>query len=81
MDGHDMSHTLVRIPNETIKRLDYFSKKMGLSRQKLVANLLECECDDLALADKVGLLRLGRAVADLREKMSEMDYSGEKQHI
>lgn len=55
----------MRLEEHQVEKLDYFAKKMGLTRSQLLRNLIACEIDDLALLDKFGILRLGAGVRDL----------------
>ena len=58
------SHS-IRYPKEMSDKLDYYAKKMGLSKNQLMVNLLACELDELAVMDKLGLIRLGSGVRNL----------------
>ncbi len=52
---------------EIIDRLDKYAAKIGISRQRLVFNLIEAGLDDLAIMDSVGLLLAGRGFRSVRD--------------
>ena len=54
---------------EVVDRLDRYAEKIGISRQRLVFNLIEVGLDDLAIMDSVGLLLVGRGFRSLRDKV------------
>lgn len=59
-------HT-IRYTKEMSDKLDYYAEKMGLSKNQLMVNLLSCEIDELAVLDKLGVLRFGSGVRNLLE--------------
>lgn len=65
----------------TIERLDGYAKKVGVSRQKLISNLLEAGLDDLAVMDHLGVLLAGRgfrAARDMILKKADPDLVKQK---
>jgi len=62
---NEMLQTTLRISHKQADDLDYYAKKMGLSRNQLLTNLIAIDLDDLKLLDKLGLLRLGAGLRDL----------------
>mgnify|MGYP000440780050 CR=1 FL=1 len=61
----DRISTTLRITHKQASDLDYYANKMGLSRNQLLTNLISVELDDLALLDKLGILRIGAGLRDL----------------
>jgi len=60
-----MLQTTLRITHDQADKLDYYSNKMGLSRNQLLTNMISVSLDDLKLLDNLGLLRLGAGVREL----------------
>lgn len=45
------------IRKDSVEKLDYYANKLGLSRGRLVNNLIESGLDDLRLFEVLGVLR------------------------
>jgi hypothetical protein len=64
---------------EVIDRLDKYASKLGISRQRLVFNLIDTGMDDLAIMDSVGLLLAGKGFRKARNMvMRKFDWDEEE---
>ena len=68
MKGSEVVQINLRTKQRTIAELDKYARKMDLSRNKLIENLLIVGVDDLKTMDRLGLIRLGCGVRDLVER-------------
>jgi len=59
----------IRLPVKSADQIENYAKKMGLSSNQLINNIVEIGLDDLRLLNSVGLLVVGRGVRDLVEKI------------
>jgi len=59
----------VYLTDEEREQLTHYAKKIGISRQKLIANLVDTGLDDLKLMECFGILTIGKGVRDLLYKM------------
>jgi len=66
-------NTTLRADEKTLKQLDKYADKMGLSRNQLINNLLTIGVDDLRTLDRLGMLRIGVGIRTLIERMREPD--------
>jgi len=69
----DKLQTTIRITQAQADKLDYYANKMGLSRNQLLVNMITIMNDDLALLDRLGLLRLGAGIRDLLRMANNPD--------
>jgi metal-responsive CopG/Arc/MetJ family transcriptional regulator len=60
------------VDKEVVEKLDYIAEKGGLTRSKLIANLLECAVHDLMILDKTGFIRLAVFYHDMRDAIKNM---------
>lgn len=69
MNKQQHQSTTIRVPKDQLEELGKYADKLGISRNKLINNLLETGIDDLRLMEKSGLLVFGRGVRDLVAKL------------
>jgi predicted DNA-binding protein len=55
------------IDKDLVDKLDYLADKGGLTKSKLLSNIVEAVVHDMMLVDKVGIVRLASFLQDLRE--------------
>lgn len=55
------------IEKDSADKLEYLAEKGGLTKSKLLSNIVEAVVHDMMLVDKVGIVRLARYLQDLRE--------------
>ncbi|MGW8180012.1 MAG: hypothetical protein ACWGQW_14810 [bacterium] len=67
MDKKPVITTTLRTHQEILDRLDKYAVKMELSRNQLMCNLLACGLDDLAVLDRLGMIRVGVGIRNLVE--------------
>jgi len=79
----DLKAFSIRLPVKSADQIEHYAKKMGLSSNQLINNIVEIGLDDLRLLNSVGLLVVGRGVRDLVEKIRhgeiKMNGQGELQ--
>lgn len=77
----DTKQLTIRLPEKHRDELDRYAKKMGLSSNQLVCNLVAVGLDDLRLLNSVGLLVVGRGVRDLVDKIrhGEIKLNGQRE--
>ena len=63
----DVVRVTMYFDEEVIKRADFLADKMGLSRSRLVANILDEGLKSLESADKVGILPVALLLRDFSE--------------
>ena len=68
----------VWVKKDLVSRIDNLAEKGGLSRSKLIANLLEVGVEEIEVADKVGFWALARVYQDLRERLKKKIGNGIK---
>ena len=65
------------LTDEEISKISMYADEIGVSKQQLLANLINTGLDDLALLKKSGLLMIGKGfrnlVYKLRNKEIEID--------
>jgi len=64
----EKTQTIIRLDQEKLDKLDIYAKKIGLSRNQLMNNLLDTGLDDLYLLEKTGMLTMAQV---LRRKKDE----------
>jgi predicted DNA-binding protein len=55
------------IEKDIADRLEYLAEKGGLTKSKLLSNIVEVVVHDLMIVDKFGIVRLGRFYHEMRE--------------
>ena len=65
------------VTDDELEKLGRYSKKIGISRQKLLENILAGGLEDLGSLEKYGILAIGVGVRDLLYKIrnKEIDPS------
>jgi predicted DNA-binding protein len=56
------------IDKELDIKIEYLADKAGITKSKLLANMIEVTVEEIEAADKIGLLALARVFQDLRER-------------
>ena len=59
----------IYLNREKFNLLDAYAKKIGISRNQLMENLIESGLEDLKLMEKTGLLLIGVGINDLIQKL------------
>ena len=59
------------LTDEELEKLNKYSKEIGISRQKLLENLLGIGLDELEAMKKYGLLAVGVGIRDLVDKLKK----------
>jgi hypothetical protein len=57
------------VDKKTVKDLDYVADKGGLTRSKLLSNILEATAHDLMVLDKFGVVRMSAFFWDMRDAL------------
>jgi hypothetical protein len=57
------------VDKKTVTDLDYIADKAGLTRSKLLSNVLEASAHDLIVLDKCGVIRMSAFFWDLRDAL------------
>ena len=55
------------VEKEVADKLEYLAEKGGLTKSKLLSNIVEAVVHDMMIVDKFGIVRLGRFYHELRE--------------
>lgn len=78
----DKKQMALYVTPEQHEKITKYAKKIGISRQKLLENILGNGLDDLALLEKSGILAIGVGVRDLAYKIrnKEIDPSSLPNH-
>lgn len=58
----------VQLDPDFVGKIDAMADKYGMSRSQLMGNLLEMGFEDVVILDRLGLIKVGRAIVDLRDK-------------
>jgi len=66
--GDKMAVTLW-LDKSIVERLDRLAEKGGLTRSKLMANLIEVGSEDSVLLEKLGLWAVARIFMDMRDRL------------
>ena len=61
------------VTEEENEKIDKYSKKIGISRQALLSNILNSGLDDIAALNKYGILAIGVGLRDLLEKFKNKE--------
>ena len=61
----------LKVSTDTLERLDTLAGKAGLTRSKLLSNLVETSLETLEDCEKVGILQIGLLVRDLNDNMKD----------
>jgi hypothetical protein len=64
--------THVWVNRECLEAAGRLAKKAGMSRNRLLANVLEVNIESLEASDKVGVFQLSFLLRDLAERLKEM---------
>lgn len=75
----DKTTITFRVDPQNLKKVDRYAKKMGLSRNQLLNNLVDVGLDDLRVLDAVGILVVGKGIKDLVGKIRSGEVSVEPQ--
>jgi hypothetical protein len=57
------------VDKKVVKDLDYIADKGGLTRSKLLSNILEASAHDLMELDKLGVIRMSTFFWDMRDAL------------
>jgi len=71
MDKKPNVATQFRTTQKVLDDLDMYAEKMGLSRNKLMNNLIELDLGDLALLNSLGLLTFGAGLRNLLSRAEQ----------
>ena len=55
------------VEKEIADKLDYLADKGGITKSKLLSNMIEAMVHDALILDKIGAIRVARFYLDLRE--------------
>jgi metal-responsive CopG/Arc/MetJ family transcriptional regulator len=69
----DKKQVLIRLQENQIERLDHYAKKIKVSRNQVISNLIDVGLDDLRMLEKTGLLVLGAGLRDLIRNIREKE--------
>ena len=61
------------LEEKEIEKIAMYADKIGISRQKLMHNLIKAGLDDLAMMDKFGIITIGTGVRDLLYKIKNKE--------
>jgi hypothetical protein len=61
------------LTDEENEKITKYADKIGISRQKLLANMVNAGLDDLAMMEKYGILTIGVGVRDLLYKFKNKE--------
>lgn len=76
---HDDGTTVtIWLDKDMIRRLDVIAAKVGISRSRLVSNLLGCGLDDAESFAALGILDLAVMMRDFKDRMSKVILSEAK---
>ena len=66
------------IEKDVADKLEYLAEKGGLTKSKLLSNIVEAAVHDIMLVDKVGIVRLVCFLQDLREAIKNKTTNDDK---
>jgi predicted DNA-binding protein len=55
------------IEKDIADKLDYLAEQGGITKSKLLSNIVEVVVHDMMIVDKLGIIKLGRFYYELRE--------------
>lgn len=55
------------VEKDIADKLDYLAEKGGITKSKLLSNIVEVVVHDMMIVDKLGIIKLGRFYYELRE--------------
>ena len=60
------------IDKELVEKLDYFADKAGITRSKILSNIIEAAVHDLGILSKLGIMRIVKFFLDMREAIKNV---------
>ncbi len=69
----DRKQFSIYLTDEQNEKITKYSKKLNVSKQKMMSNLLDIGLDEVAVLNKLGFLALGVRVRDLAHKIKKVD--------
>ncbi len=60
------------IDKELVNKLDSFADKVGITRSKILSNIIEAAVHDLGIMEKTGVLSIAKFYLDIREAIKSM---------
>jgi hypothetical protein len=66
---NDRTLVNVKLDKSAIEQLDQYAKKLKISRQQLMENLIDTGLEDMKILNASGMLMFGTAVRDLAAKL------------
>ncbi len=69
----DRKQFSIYLTDEQNEKITKYAKKLDISKQRMMSNLLDIGLEDVAVLDKMGVLFLGARVRDLVHKIKNVD--------
>jgi cell division protein ZapA (FtsZ GTPase activity inhibitor) len=63
----------IYLTDEQNEKITKYAKKMDVSKQRLMSNLIDIGLDEVATLNKLGFLAIGITVRDLLDKIKKID--------